>query len=168
MRIIKRYANRKLYDLQSGSYISLNEIAQAIQLGEEIQVLDHNSGEDLTSATLMQVIIEQQKQALMHLPEAFFARLLQTGSELRHSVNAFLDPTGSFEQETRRRVNHLVQKGYFSPAQAEQMLQLLLDPSLHPAPPPDPQDPASPEDLSELQRQIEQLEQQIQSLRKQA
>ena len=168
MRIIKRYTNRKLYDPQMGSYISLNEIAQAIQLGEEIQVLDHNSGEDLTTATLIQVILEQQKQALVQLPGAFFARLLQTGSGLHRSINAFLDPSGSYEQETHRRVMQLVEKGLFSQSEGEHLLSLLLDPSLHPAPPADPQDPASAEEFSSLQQQIEKLEQQIRALQNEA
>jgi polyhydroxyalkanoate synthesis repressor PhaR len=56
MPLIKRYANRKLYDTQAGQYVTLEELAEFIRRGEDITVRDHATGRDLTSLTLMQVL----------------------------------------------------------------------------------------------------------------
>ena len=58
-RIIKRYANRKLYDTQESRYVTLDQISHMIRAGEDVQVLDNNSKEDLTSVTLAQIIFEE-------------------------------------------------------------------------------------------------------------
>ena len=60
---IKRYPNRKLYDTEAKRYVTLDELAGLIQAGADIQVIDHESGEDLTNVTLTQVVLEQQKKS---------------------------------------------------------------------------------------------------------
>ena len=62
MRIIKRYSNRKLYDTAAKEYITLEAIADLIRAGEEIQVVDNVTEEDLTALTLSQIILEQEKK----------------------------------------------------------------------------------------------------------
>ena len=63
MPIIKRYPNRKLYDTAAKQYVSLDGIAAMIRRGDEVQVVDHATGEDLTTLTLTQIIVEQEKAA---------------------------------------------------------------------------------------------------------
>ena len=62
-RLIKRYANRKLYDTQSSSYVTLNEIAEFIRAGDEVSIIDNNSKENLTNVTLAQIIYEEEKKS---------------------------------------------------------------------------------------------------------
>ncbi len=62
-RLVKRYANRKLYDTASSRYITLQEIAELVKNGEDIQILDNRTKEDLTDLTLAQIIYEEQKKA---------------------------------------------------------------------------------------------------------
>lgn len=62
MRMIKRYANRKLYDTKASRYVTLEELASLVRAGEEIQVFDKATERDLTSATLAQIIFEGQKR----------------------------------------------------------------------------------------------------------
>jgi polyhydroxyalkanoate synthesis repressor PhaR len=57
MPLIKRYPNRKLYDTEAKSYITLEGVAALIRNGEDVQVIDHESGEDLTTLTLTQIIL---------------------------------------------------------------------------------------------------------------
>ena len=78
---IKRYTNRKLYDSRGRRYITLDEIAGLVRNGEEVRVLDHLTGEDLTVQTLVQVILEEQKQGGMPLPLRFLTRLLRAGND---------------------------------------------------------------------------------------
>jgi polyhydroxyalkanoate synthesis repressor PhaR len=60
-RVIKRYANRKLYDTQESKYVTLDRIAELVRNGEEVKVLDNKSQKDLTKVTLAQIIYEEQK-----------------------------------------------------------------------------------------------------------
>ncbi len=59
--IIKKYENRRLYDTGSSRYVNLDEVAQMVQEGREVQVLDAATGEDLTRLVLTQIIVEQAK-----------------------------------------------------------------------------------------------------------
>ena len=60
-RVIKRYANRKLYDTRDSRYVTLDRIAELVRNGEEVKVLDNKSQKDLTKVTLAQIIYEEQK-----------------------------------------------------------------------------------------------------------
>jgi polyhydroxyalkanoate synthesis repressor PhaR len=60
-RVIKRYANRKLYDTHDSKYVTLDRIAELVRNGEEVRVLDNRSQKDLTKVTLAQIIYEEQK-----------------------------------------------------------------------------------------------------------
>jgi polyhydroxyalkanoate synthesis repressor PhaR len=61
-RVIKRYSNRKLYDTKDSRYVTLLQIAEMVRTGEEVQIIDNNTKEDLTEVTLAQIIYEEQKQ----------------------------------------------------------------------------------------------------------
>lgn len=78
MRIIRRYSNRKLYDTQESHYVTLQALAALIRSGEEIQVTDHATGRDLTTATLAQIIFEEEKRG-PRLPAAELRRIIQQG-----------------------------------------------------------------------------------------
>ena len=56
VKTVKRYSNRKLYDTERSKYVTLEEIADMIKAGEEVKIIDNKSKEDLTSATLAQII----------------------------------------------------------------------------------------------------------------
>ena len=60
-RLIKRYANRKLYDTRASRYVTLQQIAELIRAGEEVCIIDNTTKEDLTSVTLAQIIYEEER-----------------------------------------------------------------------------------------------------------
>jgi polyhydroxyalkanoate synthesis repressor PhaR len=95
MPVIKRYPNRKLYNTEAKEYITLEGIAALIRQGEEIQVVDHATGQDLTALTLTQVIFEQEKKRRGFLPQSVLTGLIQAGGErmstLRHALATPLD-----------------------------------------------------------------------------
>lgn len=78
-RVIKRYSNRKLYDTRSSQYVTLEQIAQMIRIGEEVRVLDNSSKEDLTSVTLAQIIFEEEKRQKSFIPLGAMRHLIQSG-----------------------------------------------------------------------------------------
>jgi polyhydroxyalkanoate synthesis repressor PhaR len=63
MKIIKRYQNRKLYDTHESSYVTLDEIAKMIKGGEEVRVIDNKTKNDITAATLTQLLYESERRA---------------------------------------------------------------------------------------------------------
>ena len=77
--VIKRYSNRKLYDTQESRYVTLEEIEEMIRGGREISVVDASSGEDLTSVTLTQIILEHERNHRGTLPTGFLHQLIQHG-----------------------------------------------------------------------------------------
>jgi polyhydroxyalkanoate synthesis repressor PhaR len=77
--VIKRYSNRKLYDTQESRYVTLEEIEEMIRAGKEISVVDAASGEDLTSVTLTQIILENERNHRATLPSAFLHQLIKHG-----------------------------------------------------------------------------------------
>lgn len=62
-RVIKRYANRKLYDTRESRYVTLPQIAELVRSGEDVQIIDNRTKENLTSVTLAQIIYESEKSA---------------------------------------------------------------------------------------------------------
>tara|TARA_B100000029_G_scaffold411900_1_gene414419 strand:- start:3513 stop:4166 length:654 start_codon:yes stop_codon:yes gene_type:complete len=78
-RIIKRYANRKLYDTQDSRYVTLDQIAELVQQGDDVQIIDKDSGEDITGVTLAQIVLEAEKQNRRLLPISSLKVLVQSG-----------------------------------------------------------------------------------------
>lgn len=81
VRLIKRYGggSRKLYDTEESRYVSLDEIAVWIRKGQELQVVDSATGEDVTSQTLAQVIYEDHKNGTSFLPKEFLHDVIRRG-----------------------------------------------------------------------------------------
>ncbi|HRR07428.1 MAG TPA: polyhydroxyalkanoate synthesis regulator DNA-binding domain-containing protein [Rhodothermales bacterium] len=80
--IIKRYENRKLYDTEARKYVSLPELAELVRKGETIQVLDNVSGDDLTNATLTQIILDEGKKGNSLIPTDLLHDLVRRGASV--------------------------------------------------------------------------------------
>ena len=78
-KIIKRYQNRKLYDTDASCYVTLDEIAEMIQQGEEVMVVDNRNQKDITAATLTQIIFEKQKRSESPVPISTLRHIIQQG-----------------------------------------------------------------------------------------
>jgi polyhydroxyalkanoate synthesis repressor PhaR len=83
IRLIKRYGggSRKLYDTEESRYISLDEIAFWVRQGQELQVVDSATGEDVTAQTLAQVIYEEHKRGAAFLSTGFLHDMIRKGEE---------------------------------------------------------------------------------------
>jgi polyhydroxyalkanoate synthesis repressor PhaR len=102
-RTIKRYANRKLYDLEESRYITLDEIAEMVRTGEDVRIVDNRSKEDLTTVTLAQIIYEAGKRESRSVPLGPLKSIIQSGGELltRHVT----DPVHTLRAEAERAVS---------------------------------------------------------------
>ncbi len=79
-RIIKRYANRKLYDTQHSRYVTLEQISDMIRAGDDVKIIDNKSKEDLTSVTLAQIIFEEEKKRSF-MPLNAMRNIIQSGGD---------------------------------------------------------------------------------------
>lgn len=104
--LIKRYANRKLYDQGRSRYVTLEELEELIRQGREIRVVDAVSGEDLTSQTLAQIILDTARGGRTALPVAFLHQLIQHGTAwqdfVQESLQASLAGIVANQRETER------------------------------------------------------------------
>ena len=100
--IIKKYANRKLYDTRTSSYITLEGIAGLVRDGHEIKVLDRETGQDLTQVTLSQIVLSEEKRGPSHLIDG--SALQERGQALLDYVRKTLNvPSDLVNQMERRR-----------------------------------------------------------------
>ena len=107
-RIIKKYPNRRLYDTKISSYITIEDVRQLIVDGEDFEVRDAKSGDDLTRQVLLQIIAEHEQdgepmlstQLLSHIIR-FYGDSLQgfMGNYLERSMQVFLEQQQQFRQQ---------------------------------------------------------------------
>ncbi len=104
--VIKRYSNRKLYDTQESRYVTLDEIEEMIRAGKEVQVVDASSGEDLTSVTLTQIILEGERNRRATLPASFLHQMIKHGEAwqdfFQRSMKASLEGIVTSQREMDR------------------------------------------------------------------
>lgn len=80
-KVIKRYQNRKLYDTSDSCYVTLEDISEMIKMGEEVEIVDNTTKEDLTAVTLAQIIFEEQKRKTNVLPLKTFRDIIRGSGE---------------------------------------------------------------------------------------
>ena len=84
--IIKKYANRRLYDTESSSYITLERLAQMVRQKRQFRVVDAKSGEDITRSVLAQIIMEEEARGATMLPVNFLRQLIGLYGDSMQSV----------------------------------------------------------------------------------
>jgi polyhydroxyalkanoate synthesis repressor PhaR len=76
-KIVRRYGNRKLYDTENGRYVTLEELSAVVSSGQDVAVVDQKTGEDITSLTLAQVLVEAVKSRKERIPRQVLTRLIR-------------------------------------------------------------------------------------------
>ena len=107
--LIKRYANRKLYNTEASRYITLKGIAELLEEGEEVRVVDNETGEDITSVALSQILVDSERKNSA-VPRSLLSQIVERGGDalygaLRRGID---DASGGFEdlQDRMRRIVH--------------------------------------------------------------
>jgi polyhydroxyalkanoate synthesis repressor PhaR len=106
--LIKRYANRKLYNTATSRYITLKGIAELIEAGEEVRVVDNETGEDITSVTLSQILVDTERSN-RRVPGTVLSDLIQRSGDVLYSAlkRRVGDASEGFE-ELQRNVKKLL------------------------------------------------------------
>ncbi len=89
---IKKYANRRLYDTESSTYITLDRLAQMVREGREFEVVDAKTGEDITRQVLTQIIVDEEARGSTMLPINFLKQLIGLyGNSMQNFVPSYLE-----------------------------------------------------------------------------
>ena len=137
--LIKRYANRKLYNTAASRYITLRGIAELLESGDEVKVIDNETGEDMTAVTLSQILVETERGG-RSAPGSLLSELFQRGGSalvdrlkqgvdearedldgLREKMGGLMGANGAKRERTNAAQNELeriFQRGFERMAQA--------------------------------------------------
>ena len=89
---IKKYANRRLYDTESSSYITLDRLAAMIREGRDFEVVDAKTGEDITHQVLTQIIVDEESRGSTLLPVNFLRQIIGLyGGQMQGAVPQYLE-----------------------------------------------------------------------------
>ncbi len=156
--LIKRYANRKLYNTETSRYITLKGIADLLENNQEVKVIDNESGEDITSVTLSQILVDTERGGRA-VPGNLLSELFQKGGDalygaLRRSVDDTRENVEEFQRNMRKMLG---QDGEsrdwvaFSPPDLEKVVQQTLERVLRVL------DVPSRRDIEELNQRLDKL-----------
>jgi len=155
--LVKKYGNRRLYDTDESRYITLEELAGSVRQGKDVRVVDAKSGEDLTTATLAQIIIEGRGAARL-LPPALLVQLIRMGdSALAEFLGQYVTWALEVYLQTKQGVQAMAP---FNPFYGVPRAFGMGGPGAWPSAPPAPrqaQAPAAPDDVAALRRELEEL-----------
>ena len=145
--LIKKYANRKLYDTHTSRYVRLEDIAELVRDGHELQVVDRDSGQDITPVILSQIVLSEEKRGPSRLVGAGTDALQERGQALLDYVRKTLNVPGDLVSQMERRRGDL--EGMVDEA-IERALRRLRIPSRH--------------DIDGLNQRLDELSAQLKSL----
>ncbi len=114
-RVIKRYANRKLYDTMKSRYVTLKGLARMVRDGEELTVIDNESGDDLTAITFAQIILEEEKTRSSLVSVSFLRELIRSGGatvqDISDRATRGIEVLGGITERAGERVRDVVGGG---------------------------------------------------------
>jgi polyhydroxyalkanoate synthesis repressor PhaR len=107
-KVIKRYTNRKLYDTVESRYVTLDEIADMVKQGVEVQIVDNRTKEDLTSVTLAQIVFEEEKKK-NQMPLSVLREIIRRPQDSLHEITATVTQrVANFREEATNRIDKLL------------------------------------------------------------
>ena len=109
--VVKKYANRRLYNTESSSYITLDNLAEMVRQGRDFVVYDAKTGEDITRGVLTQIIVEEEGKGHNLLPTTFLRHLIGFyGDQMQNVVPRFLDQAMGALAQQQEQVRTAMQK----------------------------------------------------------
>ena len=110
--IIKKYANRRLYNTDTSSYITLDDLAKMVRENVDFQVLDAKSGDDITHTILTQIIVEEESHGTQMLPVSFLRDLISMyGNSMQSMMPSYLEASMANFRKNREQLQSAFAKG---------------------------------------------------------
>ena len=173
--VIKKYANRRLYNTRSSSYITLEDLARMTREGVDFQVLDAKTGKDITHQILTQIIMEEETHGEQMLPISFLRQLISMyGNSMQALMPHYLEATRDNFRANQLKLQETWKSSVGPEAFAKlaetnmKMFQAAASafvPGSKPAEPP-PSKPATSGDLDALREQMAEMQRKLDELRK--
>jgi len=132
-RIIRRYSNRKIYDVAASRFIALKDLAAMVEEGHEVSVVDNETGEDITEISLVQVLLERAKtkKELVAVPmllhQLVRAGQAVVGDFVRNSVLTSIKTLAMTEEDVAEMVQRLALSGHLRKEDAAELNEILLE-----------------------------------------
>jgi polyhydroxyalkanoate synthesis repressor PhaR len=165
--VIKKYENRRLYDTNNSRYVNLEEVAQLLQQGNDVQVIDSSSGEDITRLILTQIIVEDAKTPESNFPLDLLRQMVvASGRVSQESALKYMKSMFDLYQSTYRAMPNPLNPFDFSRTpQANQEAPREWGPSPVTERRPETRDPgAEPSEVRELKSRMAELEKLVSTL----
>ena len=110
--IIKKYANRRLYNTDTSSYITLDDLAKMVRENIDFNVLDAKSGDDITHTILTQIIVEEESHGSQMLPVSFLRDLIgMYGNSMQAMMPSYLEASMANLRKNREQIQSAFTKG---------------------------------------------------------
>jgi polyhydroxyalkanoate synthesis repressor PhaR len=110
--IIKKYANRRLYNTASSSYITLEDLAKMVRENVEFQVLDAKTGDDITHSILTQIIMDEEANGGQMLPVSFLRQLIgMYGNSMQAMMPSYLEASMANFRDNQSKIREAFEKG---------------------------------------------------------
>ncbi|MBL8547598.1 MAG: polyhydroxyalkanoate synthesis repressor PhaR [Hyphomonadaceae bacterium] len=188
--VIKKYANRRLYNTGESKYVTLDDLSEMVRENTDFIVLDAKTGDDITRSVLTQIIFEQESKGQSMLPVQFLRRLIRFyGDQMQGFLPPYLEmsmesfskaqeqmrenmsrtfgastPMAAFEEQTQRNMALFQQAmKVWAPFAAGTMPNIPGMPGMQ-APRPGDSEEDKDEQLAELRRQMEQMQKQLDAM----
>lgn len=111
--VVKKYANRRLYDTGRSSYVTLDDLCEMVKEGYDFVVYDAKSGEDITRSVLTQIIVEQEARGENLLPTGFLRKLIGFyGDNVQSLVPNYLEQTLDLFVNNQERLRDNINKSF--------------------------------------------------------
>jgi polyhydroxyalkanoate synthesis repressor PhaR len=125
--VIKRYGNRRLYNLETASYVNYQDLVKLIRDGHEIQVIDSRTKEDVTKSVLLQIILEEEKSTTNLLPIPFLYQILRSREDavqdfFKNYLSASFSAYMKTKEEFDKRFKSFLEMGASAPQIWEKFL----------------------------------------------
>jgi polyhydroxyalkanoate synthesis repressor PhaR len=120
--IIKKYANRRLYDTGRSSYVTLEDLRIMVKEGHDFVVYDAKSGDDITRQILTQIIVDQESKGESLLPETFLRQLIgYYGEEMNNLLPNYLEQTLEMFSQNQERFSEMFPMSTFEEVSRKNM-----------------------------------------------
>jgi len=173
--IIKKYANRRLYNTSSSSYITLDDLAKMVRENIDFQVVDAKSGNDITHSILTQIIMDEEASGEQMLPVSFLRQLIgMYGNSMQSLMPSYLEASMANFRQNQGNIREMLEQGLGNSPLAKihetnmAMMKAATDafmPSTSAKPAPKPSD-STGDEIAMLREQMEQMQKKLDDLGK--
>ena len=163
---IKKYANRRLYDTESSSYITLDRLAEMVREGREFEVVDAKTGEDITRQVLTQIIVDEEARGSTMLPVSFLKQLIGLyGNSMQAVVPQYLEAAMDAFKRNQKAMSDAFAGNAFADI-AKRNMEMFEDASRVFGGGPKKSASASEKELDELRAELAKLQEKVDRLSK--